>query len=154
ELEKYERNVHRGRRAPGEPYSFYDITSWALPLSYGVPAYAVGDLPHGALLLADPDPNQPDEATDVLPDSPAVGVPFTARVSRIAPLVLRDVRGGVVFDARGHVEGGEANTAYVWSCRGDGAARLTLRLLQEGFKVATATHPLRAGGRDFPRGSF
>src|SRR5258705_9554622 len=41
ELEKYARNVRRGRHAPNEPYSFYDITSWALPLSYGVPAYAV-----------------------------------------------------------------------------------------------------------------
>jgi hypothetical protein len=28
---KYARNVRRGRHAPNEPYSFYDITSWALP---------------------------------------------------------------------------------------------------------------------------
>jgi hypothetical protein len=154
ELEKYARNVHRGRHAPDEPYSFYDITSWALPLSYGVPAYAVSDLPAHGFQLADPDPNAPDESVDILPDSMAVGVPFTARISRIAPLVMHDTHGAVVFDARGSVEGGEANTAYVWSCRGDGAARLTLRLLQEGYKVATAAHPLRAQGRDFPRGSF
>ncbi|MEQ1833387.1 MAG: M14 family zinc carboxypeptidase [Candidatus Eisenbacteria bacterium] len=154
ELEKYERNIRRGRRAPGESYSFYDITSWALPLSYGVPAYAVGEIPAGAVLLAAPDPNTPDESADTLPDSMAVGVPFTARTSRVGPLVMHDTHGAVVFDARGSIEGGEANTAYVWSSEADGAARLALRLLQEGYKVATAARPLRAADRDFPRGSF
>jgi hypothetical protein len=153
ELEKYERNVRRGRRAPSEGYNFYDITSWALPLSYGVPTYAVNALPEGGALLADPDPNAPDEAADALPDSLAVGVPFTARTSRVGPLVMRYTSGQVGFDARGGVSG-EASTAYVWSCATDGAARLALRLLQEGYKVATAARPLRAGERDFPRGSF
>jgi len=83
-----------------------------------------------------------------------VGVPFTARVSRVGPLVMRDTKGAIAFDTRGRVAGGEANTAYVWSCATDGAARLALRLLQEGYKVATATRPMNAGGRDFPRGSF
>lgn len=154
ELAKYERNLKRGRRAAGESYSFYDITSWALPLSYGVPVYAVNELPGDALALAHPDPNTPDESVDVLADSMAVGVPFTARASRVGPLVMRDTRGAVVFDARGGVDGGEANTAYVWSCATDGASRLALRLLQEGYKVAAATHPLRAGNQDYPRGSF
>ena len=154
ELEKYERNLRRGRRAPGESYSFYDITAWALPLSYGVPAYATEEAVTGATPLAMPDPNVADEASDTLADSVAVGVPFTARTSRIAPLVLRDARGAVALDLRGRIEGGRANTAYVWSCATDGASRLALRLLQEGFRVATATRALRAGGRDFPRGSF
>jgi len=154
ELEKYARNVRRGRRAPGEPYGFYDITSWALPLSYGVRAYAMNGAPGGGVKLADPDPNTPDDAADTLEDSLAVGVPFTARTSRVGPLVLRDGKGAVVFDARGRVEGGEANTAYVWSCATDGAGRLALRLLQDGFRVATAARPLVAGGREFPRGSF
>jgi hypothetical protein len=154
ELEKYARNVRRGRSAPAEPYNFYDITAWALPLAYGVPAYAVNDVPGGGVRLAEPDPNALDEAADPLPDSLAVGVPFTARVSRVGPLVFRDASGKVVFDARGSVEGGEATTAYVWSCATDGAGRLALRLLQEGFKVAASARPLRAGGRDFPRGSF
>jgi hypothetical protein len=83
-----------------------------------------------------------------------VGVPFTARVSRVGPLVMRDPKGAIAFDARGRISGGEANTAYVWSCATDGAARLALRLLQEGYKVAAAARPLNAGGRDFPRGSF
>jgi hypothetical protein len=154
ELEKYERNIRRGRRAASESYSFYDITSWALPLSYGVDAYAVGEPVAGARTLVAPDPNTPDEATEVLPDSMAVGIPFTARISRIAPLVMHDTQGAVAFDARGGIVGGEANTAYVWSCRDDGASRLALRLLQEGYRVATATKPLRAGDRDYPRGSF
>jgi len=154
ELGKYARNVRRGRKAPNEPYGFYDITSWALPLSYGVRAYALNDAPGGGVKLADPDPNGPDDAADTLADSLAVGVPFTARTSRVGPLVLRDGKGAVVFDARGVVVGGEANTAYVWSCASDGAARLALRLLQEGYRVATAARPLVAGGREFPRGSF
>jgi hypothetical protein len=154
ELEKYARNVRRGRKAPSEPYGFYDITSWALPLSYGVRAYALASVPDGGVKLAEPDPSAPDAAADTLADSLAVGVPFTARTSRVGPLVLRDAKGAVAFDARGSVVGGEANTAYVWSCATDGAARLALRLLQEGYRVATAAKPLVAGGKEFPRGSF
>lgn len=154
ELEKYERNVRRGKNVPDEDYGFYDITSWCLPASYGVAAYAVRELPPAGVALAEPDPNHPDEATEVLPDSAAVGLPFTARVSRPAPLVLHDAQGAVALDLRGGIEGGPATSAYVWSCATDGAARLALRLLQEDFRVATATKPLRAGGRDWPRGSF
>jgi len=154
ELGKYERNVRRGKNTPAEDYGFYDITSWCLPATYGVHSWAVRELPRGGVLLAEPDPNRPDEATEVLPDSAAVGLPFTARISRLAPLVLRDRPGAVALDLRGGVEGGPATSSYVWSCAGDGAARLALRLMQEDFRVATATKPLRAGGRDWPRGSF
>jgi hypothetical protein len=154
ELAKYERNIRRGRRAPGEAYNFYDITAWALPLSYRVRTFAVDAVPAGGVKLGMPDPNAADDADDPLLDSLAVGVPFTARTSRWAALTLRDGQGQVVFDARGAVQGGEATTAYVWSCATDGAARLALRLLQEGYKVATAAKPLRAGTHDLPRGSF
>src|SRR4029079_10837594 len=104
----------------------------------GVKAYALPAVPGGAVKLADPDPNAPDDAADTLADSAAVGVPCTARVSRVGPLVMRDEKGAIAFDARGRVSGGEANTAYVWSCATDGAARLALRLLQERYTVATA----------------
>lgn len=154
ELEKYERNVRRGRNTPDESYGFYDITSWCLPAAYGVPAFAVRELPPAGVALAEPDPNRPDEATETLPDSAAVGLPFTARSSRTGPLVLHERSGAIALDLRGRVEGGEAGSAYVWSSTGDGAARLALRLLQEDFRVATATRPLRAGHRDWPRGSF
>ncbi len=154
ELEKYARNVARGRRTPPERYGFYDITSWCLPAGYGVHAWAVKDLPPAGVLLAEPDPNVADEATETLPDSLAIGLPFTARIARAGPLVLHGADGRIVLDLRGRIEGGEANTAYVWSCATDGAARLALRLMQEDFRIATATKPLRAGGRDWPRGSF
>lgn len=154
ELEKYERNIARGRRTPSEPYGFYDITAWCLPVTYGVPAYAVsGGVPAG-VLLAEPDPNASDASAETLPDSLAVGIPFTARISRVGPLVMRDAGGAIVFDARGKVTGGDASTAYVWTSTTDGAARLALRLLAEDFKIATVTRPMRAGGVEYPRGSF
>jgi hypothetical protein len=152
QLAKYERNLKRGKRAPKEDYDFYDVTAWSLPLAYGVPAYALRELPPAGVLLRSTDAEQPD--ADRLPDSLAIGVPMAARTSRVGPTVLFGADGKVAHDLTGRVEGGRASTAYVWSCRGDGALRLALRLMQEDFKVATSTKPLRAGGRDFPRGSF
>ena len=154
ELDKYERNIKRGKNAPTEDYGFYDITSWCLPASYGVPAFAVSALPPAGVMLAEADPNTPDEATEMLPDSAATGLPFTARVSRAGPLVMHDAKGAIALDLRGKVEGGEAASSYVWSCATDGAARLALRLLQEDFRVATVSKPMSAGGRLWPRGTF
>ncbi|MBI5709436.1 MAG: hypothetical protein HZC42_03910 [Candidatus Eisenbacteria bacterium] len=153
QLEKYARNLKRGKLAPKEPYDFYDVTAWSLPVTFGVPAFALRETPEGVPLAA-PDPSAPDGAEERVPDSLAVGLPLTARVSRAGPLVLRDARGGAALDLSGRIEGGRAATAYVWACDQDGAQRLALRLLQEDFKVAAATRPLRAAGRDFPRGSF
>ncbi|HTR97885.1 MAG TPA: M14 family metallopeptidase [Candidatus Acidoferrales bacterium] len=154
QLGRYDRNVHRGRRTPHEEYGFYDLTAWALPLSYGVDVYSSHLAPPAGTLLADPDPNVLDEGDEVVPDSLAVGIPLTARISRAGPLVMRGVDGRVALDLRGGVQGGEAATAYVWSCAQAGAQRLALRLEQEDFRVAAATQPLRAGGADWPRGSF
>lgn len=154
ELDKYTRNISRGRRTPGEDYGFYDLTAWALPLSYGVRVYSTGDAPPDGALLAVPDPVGHDEAEDLLPDSLAIGIPLTARTSRVGPLVLRDTSGAIALDLRGRVVGGEARTAYVWSSATEGSARLALRLMQEDFRVATSTRPLRVGEREFPRGSF
>ncbi|MDW8218503.1 MAG: M14 family zinc carboxypeptidase [Acidobacteriota bacterium] len=47
-----------------------------------------------------------------------------------------------------------ARTAYVFAYESDAAAKLALRLLQEGYRLATAVRPLRAGDRAYPRGSF
>jgi hypothetical protein len=153
ELGKYERNLKRGKRAPREPYDFYDITAWSLPVAYGVPAFALREVP-AATALAGAPPLRPDLGEERLADSLAIGIPVTARASEPATLELRDARGGSVLDLHGAVEGGRARTAYVWRCDTDGAARLALRLLQEDFKLATSTRPLRAGGREYPRGSF
>jgi len=153
ELGKYQRNLKRGKRAPKESYDFYDITTWSLPVAYGLPAFALREVPASTALAAGP-ALRPDLGEEQLPDSLATGIPVTARVSEPATLELRDARGGSVLDLHGAVEGGRARTAYVWRCDTDGAARLALRLLQEDFKVATSTRPLRAGGREYPRGSF
>jgi hypothetical protein len=112
----------------------------------------VRDLPAGGVLLRPTDAEQPD--AERMPDSLAVGVPMAARSSRVGPTVFFGADGKVAHDLTGKVEGGPATTAYVWSCRENGALRLALRLMQEDFKVATSVRPIRAGGRDFPRGSF
>ena len=153
QLAKYERNIARGKRAPEEGYAFYDLTAWSLALSYGVDVYGVAETPPAGTLLAESDPNADDECTERLADSLAVGIPLTARVARMAPLVMHDAAGKVVLDLRGGADG-EARTAYVWDCASAGAQRLALRLQQGGFRVATSTQPLRAGGMDGPRGTF
>jgi hypothetical protein len=149
ELAKYERNVRRGRRAPGEGYNFYDITAWALPLSYRVRAFAVNELPAGAVKLAGPDPAAPDDADDPMPDSLAVGVPFTARVSRWAPLTMKEASGQVVFDARGAVSGGEATRPWVKKTeRGTaGAAAAPGRLSRGHGRAAAARRGTRLPAR-------
>jgi hypothetical protein len=157
QLEKFERNRKRGRNVAKERYDFYDVTAWSLPIAYGVETYALRDeAPAGGVELAVPESPLPAEEPDaeVLPDSLATGIPVTARTSRGGPLELRAADGTVAVDLRGGVVDGPARTAYVWSCESDGGVRLALRLLQEDFKVAVAKRPLRAAGRDFPRGSF
>ncbi len=47
-----------------------------------------------------------------------------------------------------------ARTAYVFAYESDAAAKLALRLLQEGYRLATAVRPLRAGDHTYTRGSF
>jgi zinc carboxypeptidase len=154
QLDKYERNLKRGKRAPKEGYDFYDVTAWSLPLAHGVAAYGVSEPPAGGVLLQAPDPTRPDAGAELLGDSLAIGVPMPARASRLGPTALAGADGATVRDLSGRIEGGRATTAYVWSCETDGALRLALRLMQEDFKIATSTRPLRAGGHDFPRGSF
>jgi hypothetical protein len=153
ELAKYERNIARGKRAPEEDYAFYDLTSWSLALSYGVDVYGAAEALPAGVLLRESDPNSDDESTERLADSLSVGVPLTARVARMAGLVMHDAAGKVALDLRGGVDG-EARTAYVWNCASAGAQRLALRLQQDGYRVATSTQPLRAGGMDWPRGTF
>jgi hypothetical protein len=49
---------------------------------------------------------------------------------------------------------GRATSAYVFRNDNLGAARLALALEREGYNLAVAVQPLRADGRDYPRGSF
>jgi hypothetical protein len=152
QLDKYARNLKRGKSAPHEGYDFYDITAWSLPVAYGVATFALGEPPAGVLIA--PPGADPIADVDLLPDSLAVGVPLPARASRVGPLSFSSADGRTLVDLHGQVVGGPAATAYVWACDTEGAGRLALRLLQEDFKVAATTRTLTAGGREYPRGSF
>jgi len=124
QLEIRERNERRGKNVPKERYEFYDVTAWSLPLAFGVEAYWTEDAP---------------------------------RV-RSVPLAL-DESGRVVTsdDRKPIVSGGvtgRATSAYVFAYETNAAARLAFALLNEGYKIAVSTRPLRADGRDFPRGTL
>lgn len=112
QIEKMRRNEGRGDNAAGEYSEFYDITSWTLPLTFGVDAFWSED-----------------------------GTAATGEAVTTAPAVT------AAAPAR-------ANTAYVFSSDTDGADKLALKLLQDGYKLATAVRPLRAGSKDYPRGAF
>jgi hypothetical protein len=115
QLARFARNERRGRNAPKEDYGFYDITSWSLPLVFGVEAYWTEDAPSVAGCLVGEGNCQ------------------------------AGVNGGV---------GGRAVVAYIIPYDRDGAASLAYRLQAEGFRLAVATRPLNAGGRDWPRGTI
>ena len=36
QLDKFARNQRRGKRVGSEGYEFYDVTSWSLPVAFGV----------------------------------------------------------------------------------------------------------------------
>ncbi len=69
----------------------------------------------------------------------------------------------LIADAEGHVrlkvqaggvDGGKAQVAYLFPYDRDASAFLALRLLQEGYRLQAVTKPMRAGGRDWPRGTL
>ncbi len=55
---------------------------------------------------------------------------------------------------KGSVSGGRAQIAYVIPYETDSVGGFVLRLLQGGHKVAVATRPLNAGGRNWRQGTF
>jgi hypothetical protein len=126
EMERRERNERRGKNERKEEPEFYDVTSWSLPLAMGVEAYWTED-------------------------APAVKG-GQVQLGSEAGLVASDSQ--PISGLSGGVEGGRANTAYVIPYGTDAATRIALRLLAEGFKVAVATRPLNAGGRDWAAGTL
>ncbi|MCC6330260.1 MAG: hypothetical protein IT174_17260, partial [Acidobacteria bacterium] len=56
--------------------------------------------------------------------------------------------------AKRGVVSGRAQIAYIVPYETDSAGAFILKLLQEGHKVAVATRPLNAGGRNWPAGTF
>ncbi|HVG17920.1 MAG TPA: M14 family zinc carboxypeptidase [Blastocatellia bacterium] len=139
ELERRARNEARGKNVGKEDPEFYDITSWSLPLAFGVEAYWTEDAPavNGA---------QVNEMT-IRPAGDAGAQPAHAGV-----LTAADSR--PISGLSGSVEGGRANTAYVIPYGADAASSLALALLGEGFKLAVATRQLNAGGRNWPAGTL
>jgi hypothetical protein len=133
-------NARRGSRAGRERFQFYDMTAWSLPLSFGVEAYWLEDAERVAVR---PLEVEFDEANAPWRPPAYLG----ARDLEKLPEALRaGIDGGV--------RGGRATTAYVFRYDRDAALRLAIALMDEGFKVAVAARPLRAGGGLYPRGAM
>ena len=137
--ERQIRNLKRGRKEPLEKPEFYDVTAWSLPLAFGVEAaYSADTLPSTANL-------QP-----VFVNEPGNRLPFFEVNSAERP-TLASLSTPITVNAP---QWAPANTAYLWTPQMEGGYRLAFKLLQEGYHVATSTYPLRADGKDFPRGTL
>jgi hypothetical protein len=137
ELERRARNERRGKRVEKEDYEFYDITSWSLPLAFGVEAFWTEDAQavKGAQIETTPStfgPGYVDPGGSLL--KAADGQPLPALA--------------------GGVEGGRANSAYIIPYGTDASARLSIALLREEFKLAVATRQLNATSRNWPAGTL
>jgi hypothetical protein len=138
ELERRERNERRGKNVEKEGYEFYDITSWSLPLAFGVEAYWTEDV-------------APVRGAEVVLGQSAVPLHRMNALS-LAELSASDSQ--PLPGLAGAVEGGRATSAYIIPNGTDSASRLTIALLAEGFKLAVATRQLNAGGRNWPAGTL
>jgi hypothetical protein len=136
QVDKYRRNLQRGRREGREYYEFYDVTAWSMPVAFGVEAYWTEDAApvSGALLT--------------LPaEEPALPAARDLPLRVGGELLAVDVGGGIVA-------GREAHSAYLFSSERSGAQRLAWHLMDEGFRLAIALQPVEAGDRDWPRGTY
>ena len=131
QIAKFQRNHRRGRHAESEEYEFYDITAWSLPVAFGADAYWTDDTgPVAGDLLT-----LPAEA------------PATPQRRIGGDLVAVDVGGGIVA-------GRGARSAYLFGPERAAAPALAYHLLAAGVRVAVASQPIDAGGRQWPRGTF
>ena len=136
QIAKFQRNHRRGKKAEGESYEFYDITAWSLPVAFGVESYWSNDTsPVAGELLSLP------------AEEPALPQAQQRPRRSGGELVAVEVRGGIVA-------GRSATSAYLFGPERNGAPRLAYQLLSEGFRVNTASQPVEAGGRSWPRGSY
>ena len=135
QIAKFERNQRRGKRAEGEPYEFFDITAWSLPVAFGVDAYWTDD---ASPVAGDPVTLPADQ-------------PASPQAQRAPP---RDEGELSVDGIGGIVAGRGATSAYLFGPERTGAPKLAYQLLAEGFRVAVASQPLDAGGRTWPRGTY
>lgn len=132
QLARFARNERRGRGGLKEEFGFYDVTSWSLPLAFGVEAFWTED-------------DAAVQASSVELSTPATqGGPVTQPATQSGLIPSFVTTGGVT---------GRAQIAYIIPYERNGAASLVFRLLRENFKLAVATKSLNAGGRDWPRGT-
>ena len=124
QIEKYRRNLRRGANAGREGFEFYDVTAWALPVTFGVEAYWTEDAPAvtGELLQLAEDAELP---------APTAGT----------------ISAGVAGGQR-------ATTAYVFRPDRNGAPRLAHHLLAAGYRVGVSSLPLEAARQSWPRGTY
>jgi hypothetical protein len=141
QLARFARNERRGRGGLKEEFGFYDVTSWSLPLAFGVEAFWTED---DAEVAASP---------VSLPPPPSAGsrVETETGVTFTHPELSPNVLGSSIARVGGVT--GRAQVAYIIPYERNGAASLVFRLLREGFKLAVSTKTLNAGGRDWPRGT-
>jgi hypothetical protein len=139
QLARFARNERRGRGGAKEEYGFYDITSWSLPLAFGVEAFWTED---DAEVQGSP---------VVVPPIPASRVETETGFRITHPELPFYVLGSALIPPGGVT--GRAQVAYIIPYETNGAASLVFRLLREGFKLAVSTKTLNAGGRDWPRGT-
>jgi len=136
QIEKFERNHRRGKRAEPEGYEFYDVTAWSLPVAFGVESYwtdDVGAVQGDLLSLPAEEPALPQARQQ------------PRRVG--GELLSVDVGGGIVA-------GRGATSAYLFGPERNGAPRLLYHLLSEGYRVSVSTESIDAGGRHWPRGTY
>jgi hypothetical protein len=126
QVAKFERNQQRSRNASDtEGYEFYDISAWALPVTFGVEAWWTEDAP----------------AVSGTPLSLADGVALNGEVLPHA------IAGGIV-------EGRDARSAFLWRNDRNGSAKLAAQLLQEGYRIAIAAEAIQTAGTNWPRGTW
>ena len=136
QVDKYWRNVRRGRSGLREGYDFYDITAWSMPVAYGVEAYWTEDAASvGGDLLTLP------------AEEPAL--PQAQKQARRVggELLAVEIPGGIIGNAR-------AKSAYLFKPDRNGASRLAYHLLNSGFRVSVASEPMEAEGKQWPRGTY
>ncbi|HJQ33999.1 MAG TPA: M14 family zinc carboxypeptidase [Pyrinomonadaceae bacterium] len=141
QLARFARNERRGRSGAKEEYGFYDITSWSLPLAFGVEAFWTED------------DSEVQGSPVQLPPPPAPGARVVTEtgITYAHPTLSPNVLGSAIAPVGGVT--GRAQVAYIIPYESNGAASLVYRLLREGFKLAVSTKTLNAGGRDWPRGT-
>lgn len=126
---QYDRFARNQQRAPdaadSEGYEFYDVSAWSLPVAYGVDAWWTEDAPTVTGTQLSL-ANGPRLNGEVLP---------------------HDIPGGIV-------EGRDRASAFLWRNDRNGAAKIAIQLLQEGYRVSIAAKSIQTGAVTWPRGAW